>query len=543
MDRSDLLALADRERRAMDGPRVHCCTASGCLAGGAEAVKERLSATAGNRAGVVGVGCLGLCGRGPLVEVSRGGVEEPLLFECVTPDVAPSLFAILDGGTPGAARCDTSHPFFASQRKIVCESSGKIDPERIEEYIANGGYQGLHRALTEMRPVDVVQAVSASGLRGRGGAGYPTGLKWATVARAAGTQKYVVCNGDEGDPGAFMDRSVMESDPHRVLEGMAIAAYAVGASQGYVYVRAEYPLAVSRLRKAIQQAQRTGVLGSGVFETAFDFRIDVRIGAGAFVCGEETALMASIQGQRGIPRPRPPYPAESGLWQAPTLLNNVETFANVPAIVRHGPEWFAAIGTEKSKGTKTFSLTGKVRNSGLIEVPMGTSLRHIVEDMGGGAPAGSSVKAVQTGGPSGGCIPAEHLDTPVDYESLVGLGSIMGSGGMIVMDQTSNMVEVARFFMEFCTDESCGKCIPCRAGTVQLLRLLTRIAARQATKVDLDHLVQLCHMVRDTSLCGLGQTAPNPVLSTLRYFGNEYDALLRTDIRENGRTIVPLKVL
>jgi bidirectional [NiFe] hydrogenase diaphorase subunit len=340
-----------------------------------------------------------------------------------------------------------------------------------------------------------------------------------------------------------MDRSVMESDPHRVLEGMAIAAYAVGANQGYVYVRAEYPLAVSRLRNAIQQAQKLGVLGSGVFETAFDFRIDVRIGAGAFVCGEETALMASIQGQRGIPNPRPPYPAESGLWQAPTLLNNVETFANVPAIVRHGPEWFAAIGTAKSKGTKTFSLTGKVRYSGLIEVPMGTSMRHIVEDMGGGAPAGSSVKAVQTGGPSGGCIPAAYLDTPVDYESLVGLGSIMGSGGMIVMDQTSNMVEVARFFMEFCTDESCGKCIPCRAGTVQLLRLLTRIAARQGTKADLEQLVQLCHMVRDASLCGLGQTAPNPVLSTLRYFGNEYETLLRTDAGTNGRTTVPLKVL
>ncbi len=543
MDRSDLLTLADRERRELEKPRVRCCTASGCLAGGSAEVKERLAAASAGRVPVVGVGCLGLCGRGPLVEVSPGHDHAPTLYEGVSPASAPSLLAVLDGGTPDAVRCDTSHPFFASQKKIVCEASGRTDPERIEEYLAVGGYQALHRALTEMRPADVVQAVTKSGLRGRGGAGYPTGLKWATVARAAGAQKYVVCNGDEGDPGAFMDRSVMESDPHRVLEGMAVAAYAVGASQGYVYVRAEYPLAVSRLRMAIQQAQKLGVLGTGVFETAFDFRVDVRIGAGAFVCGEETALMASIEGGRGTPRPRPPYPAQSGLWSAPTLLNNVETFANIPAILRHGPEWYAAIGTERSKGTKTFSLTGKVRNTGLIEVPMGTNLRHIVEDMGGGAPDGSTVKAVQTGGPSGGCIPAEYLDTPVDYESLVGLGSIMGSGGMIVMDQSSNMVEVARFFMEFCSDESCGKCIPCRAGTVQLLRLLTRIAARQATRTDLDQLVQLCHMVRDTSLCGLGQTAPNPVLSTLRYFGHEYEALLRPGAEGDGRATVPLKVL
>jgi bidirectional [NiFe] hydrogenase diaphorase subunit len=543
MDRAELLSLADRERHLLDKPRVHCCMASGCLAGGSAAVKEAMTAAARGRVPVVGVGCLSLCGRGPLVELSRGTTAGSELFEAVTPEKAPSILAALDGGTPGAKRCDTSHPFFASQHKIVCAASGKIDPERIEEYMAVGGYQALQRALTDMRPADVVQAITKSGLRGRGGAGYPTGLKWATVARASNPQKYVVCNGDEGDPGAFMDRSVMESDPHRVLEGMAIAAYAVGANQGYVYVRAEYPLAVARLRKAIQQAQKLGVLGTGIFETAFDFRIDVRIGAGAFVCGEETALMASIEGQRGTPHPRPPYPAESGLWSAPTLLNNVETFANVAAIIQRGADWFASLGTAKSKGTKTFSLTGKIRNIGLIEVPMGTTLRHIVEDMGGGALEGSSVKAVQTGGPSGGCIPAEHLDTPVDYESLIGLGSIMGSGGMIVMDQTSNMVEVARFFMEFCTDESCGKCIPCRAGTVQLLRLLTRIASRQATKADLDQLVQLCHMVRDTSLCGLGQTAPNPVLSTLRYFRNEYDALLRSDGASGAKPSVALPLV
>jgi bidirectional [NiFe] hydrogenase diaphorase subunit len=543
MDRSELLALADRERRSLEKPRIRCCTASGCIATGAEGVRDRLKEASNGRLPVVGVGCLGLCGRGPLVEVDRGPDRDSILFESVTAEAAPSLLAALDGGTPNVPRCDTSHPFFTSQRKIVCATSGKIDPERIEEYLAVGGYQSLHHVLTEMRPADVVQSITKSGLRGRGGAGYPTGLKWATVARAVNPQKYVVCNGDEGDPGAFMDRSVMESDPHRVLEGMAIAAYAVGANQGYVYVRAEYPLAVSRLRKAIQQAQKMGMLGTGIFDTAFDFRIDVRIGAGAFVCGEETALMASIQGQRGNPRPRPPYPAEAGLWAAPTLLNNVETFANIAAIVRHGPEWFAAIGTEKSKGTKTFSLTGKVRNTGLIEVPMGTTMRHIVEDMGGGAPPGSTVKAVQTGGPSGGCIPTEFLDTPVDYESLVKLGSIMGSGGMIVMDQTSNMVEVARFFMEFCTDESCGKCIPCRAGTVQLLRLLTRILEHRATNADLNRLIDLCHMVRETSLCGLGQTAPNPVLSTLRYFREEYEALIRPIVSSNGRAAIPLPVL
>jgi bidirectional [NiFe] hydrogenase diaphorase subunit len=543
MDRSELLAAADKARHALQMPRVHCCTASGCLAGGSANVLDRLRTAAGGQVPVVGVGCLGLCGRGPLVEVNPGPGRQAVLFEHVTPESAADVVAAAGGALPDLPRCDTSQPFFSSQHKVVCAGSGKIDPERIEEYLAIGGYQALHQALTEMRPADVVQMITKSGLRGRGGAGYPTGLKWSTVARAAGTQKYVVCNGDEGDPGAFMDRSVMESDPHRVLEGMAVAAYAVGASQGYIYVRAEYPLAVSRLRKAIQQAQKLGVLGSGVFESAFDFRVDVRIGAGAFVCGEETALIASIQGQRGNPRPRPPYPAESGLWSAPTLINNVETFANVSTILVNGPEWFAGIGTEKSKGTKVFSLTGKVCNTGLIEVPMGTSLRHIVEDMGGGVSDGGTVKAVQTGGPSGGCIPAAYLDTPVDYESLVGLGSIMGSGGMIVMDQSSNMVEVARFFMEFCKDESCGKCIPCRAGTVQLLNLLTKITRKKAGKADLEQLIQLCHMVRDTSLCGLGQTAPNPVLSTLRYFRDEYESLLQANVTENGRGAIPLTLV
>jgi bidirectional [NiFe] hydrogenase diaphorase subunit len=380
-----------------------------------------------------------------------------------------------------------------------------------------------------MTPKDVLDAMIRSGLRGRGGAGYPTGLKWATVAKTASQQKYVICNADEGDPGAFMDRSVLESDPHSVLEGMAIAAYAVGAAQGFIYVRAEYPLAISRLQTAIKQAKQQGLLGSGIFESPFNFNIDLRIGAGAFVCGEETALMASVEGKRGTPRPRPPFPAESGLWASPTLINNVETFANVAPIIRKGADWFASIGTEKSKGTKVFALAGKITNTGLIEVPMGTTLRQIVEKMGGGAPDGRKIKAVQTGGPSGGCIPAEALDTPVDYDSLNKLGSIMGSGGMIVMDDTTKMVDVARFFMEFCMDESCGKCIPCRAGTVQMLGLLTKILARKATARDLQKLEDLCEMVKSTSLCGLGQTAPNPVLSTLRFFRSEYTELLQQD--------------
>jgi bidirectional [NiFe] hydrogenase diaphorase subunit len=495
------------------------------MAGGAGEVRKALDTACaarglGRTVQVVGVGCLGLCGRGPLVATSPSDA----LFADVTAASAPSL---LGGETPLPPSLDTGSPFFTGQTRIVTETMGQIDSESAEEYLALDGYRALHQALTEMTPSEVVKAVSDSGLRGRGGAGYPTGLKWATVAKMPPSQKFVVCNGDEGDPGAFMDRSVMESDPHRILEGMAIAAYAVGASQGYVYVRAEYPTAVDRLQKAITQAQKLGTLGSGIFGTPFNFRVEVRIGAGAFVCGEETALMASIEGKRGVPRPRPPYPAQSGLWSQPTLINNVETFANVPAILRRGAEWFAGIGTPKSKGTKVFSLTGKVCNTGLVEVPMGTTLRHIVERMGGGVPGGGNIKAVQTGGPSGGCIPAEHLDTPVDYESLNALGSIMGSGGMIVMDESTNMVEVARFFMEFCMDESCGKCIPCRAGTVQMHRLLTKITRGEADAADVERLRHLGAMVRDTSLCGLGQTAPSPVLSTMRYFGGEYEKLLR----------------
>jgi bidirectional [NiFe] hydrogenase diaphorase subunit len=527
MDRDELLALAQEERDRRPACRIVCCMAAGCLSSASAKVKDALDAAVrtaglGDRVAVTGVGCLRWCGVGPLVSVQPRGV----MYEKVRPEDAGAIVASLDGVAPGVRRTDLTHPFFARQRPLVLENSGAIDPERIEDYVAADGYQGLARALTEMTPAEVVRAVSDSGLRGRGGGGYPTGLKWATVSKMPGAQKYVVCNGDEGDPGAFMDRSVMESDPHRILEGMAIAGYAVGASQGFIYVRAEYPLAVARLQKGIQQAKKLGLLGAQILSTPFDFRVDVRIGAGAFVCGEETALIASIEGRRGQPRPRPPYPAEHGLWGMPTLLNNVETYANVAPIVRRGAAWFAGIGTEKSKGTKVFSLTGKVRNTGLIEVPMGTSLRDIVEVIGGGVPDGGRIKAVQTGGPSGGCVPADALDTPVDYESLAKLGSIMGSGGMIVMDETTSMVDVARFFMEFCRDESCGKCVPCRVGTVQLHAILTRLVERRATAADLDLLVTLSHMVRDTSLCGLGQTAPNPVLSTLRYFRPEYDALV-----------------
>jgi bidirectional [NiFe] hydrogenase diaphorase subunit len=528
MDLNELLEIADRERASQKPVQIRCCMAAGCMSANAGAVKESLEsavekALLSDRVQVCGVGCLGLCCQGTLVQVD----PTKTLYEKVTPEDAPSIIAALDGGETTAQRGNPNHPFFTRQMPIVLENSGKIDPERIESYIAAEGYQGLYQVLHEMQPNEVIEAIARSGLRGRGGAGYPTGLKWATVAKEKADRKYVICNADEGDPGAYMDRSVLESNPHRVLEGMAIAAYAIGANQGYIYIRAEYPLAISRLQTAIHQAQRLRLLGSQIFDSPFDFRIDLRIGAGAYVCGEETALMASIEGKRGTPRPRPPYPAESGLWDYPTLINNVETLANIPAIIRKGADWFASIGTQKSKGTKVFALAGKVCNTGLIEVPMGTTLRQIVEEMGGGVPDGGKAKAVQTGGPSGGCIPAEAFDTPVDYESLAELGSIMGSGGAIVMDEETNMVDVARFFMEFCMDESCGKCIPCRVGTVQLYRLLTKIREGKASPADLELLEEMCDMVKSTSLCGLGQSAPNPVLSTLRYFRDEYLALIR----------------
>jgi bidirectional [NiFe] hydrogenase diaphorase subunit len=444
-----------------------------------------------------------------------------ILYQHVKTENAAAVAASLGAEPVAKLQCNL-RDHFDQQVHIVLENSGHIDPEKIDDYIAREGYKALLTVLTEMTPSGVIHRITESGLRGRGGGGYPTGLKWSTVAKAKGDVKYVICNGDEGDPGAFMDRSVLESDPQRVVEGMAIAAYAVGASKGFVYVRAEYPLAVSRLTAAIRDARRRGLLGNDICGTPFNFDVEIRLGAGAFVCGEETALIASIEGKRGTPKPRPPYPAVSGLWGKPTLINNVETFANIAPIIRNGGRWFASIGSERSKGTKVFALTGKITNTGLVEVPMGIKLREIIEVIGGGVPGGHKFKAVQTGGPSGGCIPEELLDLGVSYDALLKIGSIMGSGGMIVMDDTSCMVNVARFFVEFCKTESCGKCIPCRAGTAQMYTLLTRICDGTGTMHDLELLEDLCVTVKEASLCGLGQTAPNPVLSTLKYFRNEY---------------------
>ncbi|MBN2327800.1 MAG: NADH-quinone oxidoreductase subunit NuoF [Candidatus Omnitrophica bacterium] len=534
MNPEEIQTIAANQRKAKEQVPHHICvcTAAACLSVHSDEVKDALSDEVRKRGlekecKVKGVGCMGLCSKGPLVSIETDGA----LYQNVTAKDAPEIVEQLGQKPVKRLKCSTKIPFFQNQKKIVLENSGVIDPDRVEDAIAAGGYDALIQALTAMSPPEVIEEIFASGLRGRGGAGYPTGLKWSTVSKAVGMHKYVICNADEGDPGAFMDRSVLESDPHRVLEGMIIAAYAIGAEHGYVYVRAEYPLAIKRLRTAIRQAERLGLLGKNILGTPFSFHIEVRLGAGAFVCGEETALIASIEGRRGSPRPRPPYPAESGVWGRPTLINNVETFANIAPIIRRGAEWFSSIGSEKSKGTKVFALAGCINNTGLIEVPMGIPLREIIFDIGDGIPNGRSFKAVQTGGPSGGCIPEQHLDTPVDYESLSKLGSIMGSGGMIVMDDTSDMVEVARYFMEFCLSESCGKCAPCRIGTDQMHRLLDRIVKGKASIHDLELLEELCDVVRSTSLCGLGQTAPNPVLSTLRYFRGEYESKL-VDVAE-----------
>jgi bidirectional [NiFe] hydrogenase diaphorase subunit len=530
MNLDDLAEMAEEVRAADEGTEheVRVCMAASCQSSGSPPVLEALQGAvpAKGRCKIKGVGCMGLCSAGPLVAVQNEGAPEPILYRDVRPDDVDAIISSLGGAPVTRLRCPSAMPFFARQQKIVLENSGIVDPDSFKGYVAVGGYSSLVRALSEMSPADVLREVTTSGLRGRGGGGYPTGLKWSTVAKMPADQKYVICNADEGDPGAFMDRAILESDPHRVLEGMAIAAYAIGAKKGYVYVRAEYPLAVERLKTAIRKAKRAGFMGNNVCETPFAFDVEMRLGAGAFVCGEETALMASIEGLRGQPRPRPPYPAESGLWGYPTLINNVETFANIAPIIRNGGNWFAAIGTERSKGTKVFALAGRIRNIGLIEVPMGMSLRAIIEEIGGGVPDGRTFKAVQTGGPSGGCIPSSHLDIPVDYDSLRELGSIMGSGGMIVMDDSSSMVDVARYFMEFCMSESCGKCIPCRTGTQQMHEILKKITKNEATAADLALLEHLCEVVQATSLCGLGQTAPNPVLSTLRYFRDEYEEKL-----------------
>jgi bidirectional [NiFe] hydrogenase diaphorase subunit len=500
---------------------AHVCEAVSCLSSAAHEIliglTDRIDAAGFRDVALKRVGCLGLCAAGPLVRIPETGQ----LFTRVRPDDLGPIVAALTSAQPTSGSA-IQPSFFDRQVRIATENCGRIDPESVTDYVATGGYTALRHVLSAMSPSDVRDEITSSGLRGRGGAGYPTGLKWNTVAKAAGSPKYVICNADEGDPGAFMDRTILESDPHRVLEGMAIAAYAVGATSGYVYCRGEYPLVINRVRKAIRDATAADYLGATIMDTEFSFAVDVRLGAGAYVCGEETALIASIEGARGTPVPRPPYPAVAGLRGLPTLINNVETFANVPSILRNGGEWFAAIGSATSTGTKVFALAGRVVNTGLVEVPMGTTLREIVYDIGGGIVDGRPFKAVQTGGPAGGCIPADFLDMPVDYESLTEVGSFMGSGGMIVMDDTACMVDLARFFMDFMRDESCGKCLPCRVGTTQLWMLLDAIAGGRATVSDLEQLERLAGMVQRTSLCGLGQGAPNPVFSTLRYFRDEY---------------------
>ncbi len=539
VDELQEIAQKEKEERKRISRRVNVSVAAGCLSLHSDRVFEILQSEVQKRGlegscKVKAVGCMGLCAAGPLIRTE----PQHTYYRALSPEAPEVLSAIidnLDGKPVPEFALSPDIPFFSEQKRLVLENFGEIDPERIEDSIGAGGYESLLACISNLSRDDVVQEISRSGLRGRGGAGYPTGLKWSMVAKAPGEQKYVICNADEGDPGAFMDRSVLESDPHRVLEGMAIAAYAVGANKGYIYCRAEYPLAVKRLKIAIRQAEKLGLLGKRIGESDFSFEIEVRLGAGAFVCGEETALIASVEGKRGVPSPRPPFPAYSGLNRCPTLLNNVETFANVPPILQKGAEWFASIGTEKSKGTKVFALVGDVNNTGLIEVPMGITLRDLVYKLGGGIPDNRKFKAVQTGGPSGGCIPEQFLDMNVDYESLTSVGSIMGSGGLIVMDDTACMVDVAKFFMDFTRDESCGKCIPCRIGTTQLHGLLERISEGRGRTEDLETLERLGVMVKRTALCGLGQTAPNPVSSTLKYFRDEYIQHIEGKVCAQGR--------
>ena len=517
--------------------KVCVCMGAGCISSGSMHTLEKTKAAVKDAnltdVEVKSVGCMGACNQGPLVQM----MPEDVMYQKVSGDDAARLVTshlkdhktvekmlIFSDQKANVPLKSQENSFFKKQRKIVLENCGVVDPESIEDYISIGGYTALQKALTQMSREEVIGEVKQSGIRGRGGAGFPTGTKWEMSYKFVGESKYLVCNGDEGDPGAFMDRSVLESDPHRVLEGMILGGYAVGANKGFAYIRGEYPLAISRFTTAIQKAKKLGLLGKNILETQFSFDVEIRIGAGAFVCGEETALLASIEGKRGTPRPRPPFPAEKGVWGMPTLINNVETFANIAPIVERGGEWYAAIGTPKSTGTKVFALSGRILNTGLVEIPVGTTLRDVIFEIGGGIPGGKKFKAAQTGGPSGGCIPEAHLDTALDYEALVKLGSIMGSGGLIVMDETSCMPDVARYFMEFCMDESCGKCIPCRVGTKQMHLLLTKICTFQATERDLELLESLAPMVKETSLCGLGMSAPNPLLSTLRYFRDEYIA-------------------
>ena len=518
---------------------VLVCGGTGCTSSGSQLIIEKMQEEIKkndlqDEVCVVQTGCHGLCALGPIVivypeatfysMVKVEDVEEIVSEHLLKGRIVTRLVYDETVSEDGTVQSLNETDFYKKQHRIALRNCGVINPEVIDEYIGTGGYEALGRVLTEMKPEDVIQTLLDSGLRGRGGGGFPTGLKWKFAAANDADQKYVCCNADEGDPGAFMDRSVLEGDPHVVLEAMAIAGYTIGASQGYIYVRAEYPIAVERLRIAIGQAREYGLLGKNIFGTGFDFDIDLRLGAGAFVCGEETALMTSIEGNRGEPRPRPPFPAVKGLFGKPTILNNVETYANIPQIILNGADWFAGMGTEKSKGTKVFALGGKIKNTGLVEIPMGTTLREVVEEIGGGIPNGKKFKAAQTGGPSGGCIPAEHFDIPIDYDNLIGIGSMMGSGGLIVMDEDNCMVDIAKFFLEFTVDESCGKCTPCRIGTKRMYEMLDKITKGQATLEDLDKLEELCYYIKENALCGLGQTAPNPVLSTLRYFRDEYVA-------------------
>lgn len=515
---------------------VLICGGTGCTSSGSVQIKKEFEENIKkfnleNEIEVVQTGCFGLCALGPIVIV----YPEGSFYSMVKPeDVAEIVEQHLYKGIvvkrllyKETVEGDKIKPlsevnFYKKQHRVALRNCGVINPEKIDEYIATGGYKALEKVLTEMTPDEVIQTIKDSGLRGRGGGGFPTGVKWSFAAQQVNDQKYVLCNADEGDPGAFMDRSVLEGDPHTVIEAMSIAGYAIGANQGYIYVRAEYPIAVHRLQVAIDQAKEYGILGKNVFGTDFSFDLEIRLGAGAFVCGEETALMTSIEGHRGEPRPRPPFPAVKGLWEKPTILNNVETYANIPVIIMKGADWFASIGTEKSKGTKVFALGGKINNTGLVEVPMGTTLREVVYEIGGGIPNGKKFKAAQTGGPSGGCIPASLIDTPIDYDSLISIGSMMGSGGLIVMDEDTCMVDIAKFFLEFTVDESCGKCVPCRIGTKRMLEILNKITDGTGTEEDIAKLEELCLSVKSSALCGLGQTAPNPILSTLRYFRDEY---------------------
>lgn len=520
--------------------QVLICGGTGCTSSGSVKIAKRLQEEIDkngltDEVMVVRTGCFGLCALGPIMIVYPEGtfysmVKEEDIAEIVSEHLLKGRIVtrlvydetVAENEIKSLKETD----FYKKQHRIALRNCGVINPECIDEYIGRNGYEALGKVLKTMTPDDVIQVILDSGLRGRGGGGFPTGKKWQLARNLVkdADQKYVCCNADEGDPGAFMDRSVLEGDPHVVIEAMAIAGYAIGATQGYIYIRAEYPIAVQRLQIAINQAREYGLLGKNIFDSGFDFDLDIRLGAGAFVCGEETALMTSIEGNRGEPRPRPPFPAESGLFKKPTVLNNVETYANIPQIILNGADWFASMGTEKSKGTKVFALGGKIHNTGLVEVPMGTTLREVIYEIGGGIPNGKAFKAAQTGGPSGGCIPAEHLDIPIDYDNLIAIGSMMGSGGLIVMDEDNCMVDIAKFFLQFTVDESCGKCTPCRIGTKRLYEMLEKITSGNATMEDLDKMEKLCYYIKNNSLCGLGQTAPNPVLSTLRYFKDEYIA-------------------